>query len=220
MPVVRRGQAAAIAVAIVAIGAMAGTASAGPGKAGRRKHAFPVQRYFRLTNPGSHGDGGLNILEFLANSLLGSGKTTSIPPNVVFGVKGVEHAGLVVQIELSCDPGFTEPGLPPERLLVAPTFFVVHGPEGFGSIRVKHNRFRVRAPAFDGSTHQGQLTVAGTFSHHGRRVKGSVAVKLPKFKGTAGSFTGGEGHVFTNCMTDPNLDPSKLGRPLKFQMAA
>lgn len=178
-----------IAISIVAIGAMAGTASAGPGKVGRRKHAFPVQRYFRLTNAGSHGDGGLNILEFLADSLLGSGKTTSIPPNIVFGVKGVEHADLVVQIELSCDPGFTEPGLPPERLLVAPTFFV-------------------------------ELTVSGAFTRHGRRVKGSVAVKLPKFKGTAGSFSGGEGGVFTNCMTDPNLDPSKLGRPLKFQMAA
>jgi hypothetical protein len=203
---------------LLAIGGMVGTAAARPGQVEQRRNQIPVQRNFRLTNPLSHGDGGLVIL---ANSLLRSGKTTSIPPDNVFGVKKVEHADLIVQIQLSCDPGFAEPFQPPpERDLIAPTFFVVRGHEGFGSIRVKHNRFRVQGPAFDGSSHQGQLTISGTFSHHGRQVAGSVAVKFPKFTGTPENITGGNGGQFTNCMTDPNLEPTKLGRRLKFLLAA
>ncbi len=217
----RRGHAVVIGIALLAIGATVGTADARPGQAGQGRHQIPIQRTFRLTNPLSHGDTGLLIFEFLANSLLKSGKTTSIPPDNVFGVKKVEHADLIVQIELSCDPGFAEPFQPPpERQLISPTFFVVRGHDGFGSIRVKHNRFQVRAPAFDGSSHQGQLTISGAFSHHGRRVAGSVAVKFPQFKGTPGNLAGGNGGQFTNCMTDPNRKPTKLGRPLKFHLAA
>jgi hypothetical protein len=176
-----------------------------------------VQGSFRLNNPHSRGDKELTIVEFLANHFFRSGRTTSIPAENVFGIEGVEHADLVVELSLSCDPLPAEFGLP-ERVMISPTFFIVRGSHGFGAIHVKGNRFRVQTPAFDGNSRQGQLIFLGTFSHHGAQVAGSISVNIPSFKGAPTNPLTGMGRTFTNCSTDPGANPAKVGRPLQFHL--
>ena len=190
-----------LAVAALAIGVTAGPA------AGSRQPWS--QSKFSLNNPHSHGDQGLTIVEFLSNHLLKSGRTTSIPADNVFGVEGVERADLIVEVSLSCDP---VPEFGPFRPAASRTFFIVRGPQGLGSIRVKANRFRLQTRAFDGASRQGHLTFSGTFSHHGARVAGSIAVDIPALEN--------EGVALTNCQTDPGRKPAKLGRPLRFHILA
>lgn len=196
---VRRWYIAVICIVLFALGVTATAATGSPGQT--------AQGTFRLTNPHSRGDRGLTIVEFLANHLVKSGRTTSIPADNVFGIEGVEHANLIVELQLSCDP---LPEFGPERLAASRTFFIVRGPQGFGSIHVKGNRFRLRTPAFDGISRQGQLIFAGTFSHHGARVAGSISVDIPALTN--------EGVALTNCQTDPGGLPAKLGRPLRFHI--
>jgi hypothetical protein len=192
---------AALAVVLLAFGIAAGSVVGS---------ALPTaQGIFRLTNPHSRGDQGLTIVEFLANRLLKSGRTTSIPADNVFEVDGVEHSDLIVELQLSCDP-LPEFGL--ERSGVSRTFYLVRGPEGFGAIRVKGDKFRVRTPAFDGVSRQGRLTFSGRFSHRGTRVTGAISVDIPALTN--------EGVALTNCQTDPGGLAAKVGRPLRFDILA
>lgn len=197
----RRRYLATVGVAILTIGVTAGSVLAAP--------AQTTQRIFRLNNPHSHGDQNLAILEFLANGRVKDGRTISIPAENVFGVEGLQHADLIVELQLSCDP---VPEFGPERLAASRIYYIVRSSQGFGEIRVKANKFRVRTAAFDGVSNQGQLTFSGTFSHHGTSVAGSIAADVPQLTN--------EGITLSNCQTDPGGKPAKLGKPLRFHILA
>ncbi len=179
----------------------AGSVLAAPGQT--------TQRIFRLSNPHSHGDRNLTIVEFLANRRVKDGRTISIPADNVFGVEGVEHADLIVELQLSCDP---VPEFGPERLVATRVYYIVRESQGFGEIRVRANKFHLRTAAFDGVSSEGHLIFSGTFSHGGNRVAGSISADVPHLTN--------EGITLNNCQTDPGGKLAKLGKPLRFHILA
>ena len=180
----------------------------------------PIEETFRLNNLEGHGDKGLTIVEFVSWHLPRSGRTTLIQPEDVFLTQGLDHADLVVELSLSCDP------LPEfeitERVTYSPTLYIERGHEGLGSIRVKGDRFHVTSPAFTGPTpgspHEGRLTFSGKFSRSGTKATGAISVDLPSVKIPAEPLQGIQAETLTNCKTDPGGIPTKLGKPLKFRV--
>ena len=125
-----------------------------------------------------------------------------------------------MELSLSCNP------LPEfeitERVTYSPTLYIERGHEGFGSIRVKGDKFRVTSPAFTGPTpgspHEGKLTFSGKFSKSGMKAAGAISADIPSVKMSAEPLTGVQAETLTNCKTDPGGSPSKLGKPLKFRV--
>lgn len=181
----------------------------------------PIEETFRLNNIEGHGDKGLTIVEFVSWHLPRSGRTTLIQPENVFESQELDHADLVVELSLSCDP------LPElettERVAFSRTLYIERGHEGLGRIRVKGDKFHVTSPAFmsptPGSPHEGKLTFSGRFSKSGTKAAGAISADLPSVKLPAEPVQGIQAETLTNCETDPGGVPSKLGKPLKFRVA-
>lgn len=180
----------------------------------------PIEETFRLNNLEGHGDKRLTVVEFVSWHLPGSGRTTLIQPENVFGPQGLEHADLVVELTLSCDP---LPALEvTERVAYSPTLYIERGHEGLGSIRVKGDKFHMTSPAFTGPTpgspHEGKLTFTGKFSKSGIKAAAAISADLPSVKMPAEPVQGIQAETLTNCKTDPGGNPSKLGKPLRFHV--
>ena len=133
-----------------------------------------------------------------------NGRPVEIVPELFEGAEdgSIGHAAIGLVLEMTCESqeaGLTTSG--------RAEYFVRLGKGGIKALRVRHDHFIYKGPAFDGESAAGKVQVIGRIAGHGKLATGTVLVK-------GGQATGLLGEALHGCHTGRGAKP----KPLSFRL--